>query len=728
MLTLPSAMNGSVTGVLHGLCALVFLALSGLVAVRGRSSRTGRLLAATSLATALWAASVAILGGFDRLSGILESVRVAAWAFFAAHMLRGVMKEQRNLPRWILAVPISGLLLTTLALEAPDIVGLGEAWMAEIGWIAQIDRVVRILLAISGVLLLENLYRNAAPESRWHINLLTIGIGAIFVYDTVLYADAALFHRVSPTLFDARAPVNMLAAPLIALAVARNLRWLVDIRISRNVIFHSSTLFISGMFLLAIGVAGEVLRDIGVTWGPVIEITLVFGAVVFVIVVFTSGRARSELRVFLARNFLRSRYDYRKVWLDFIGTLSNPSFAGEQLQARVIRAVADIVDSPAGNLWLRDGEDTSFIPVATWHLPREHAPVASEFAAAFRDGQWIVELTRSAEIVVPEVLARTPRAWLVVPLSHLGRLIGFILLTGPRAAIALNWENYDLLRIAARQAASYLAEEQSARALVEARQLQAYGQRFAFVVHDIKNLVSQLSLVISNGEVHADDPEFQRDVLETVRHSVASMNKLLAQLRANRDAEAAESVAPAIVVAELLESWRPKRPVEISFHKDAGAGLVRIGRDQLDSAIRHLLDNAVDVSPAGGEVMIEVRHAEGKIIIDVGDKGGGMPADFIAEQLFQPFRSTKAEGYGIGAYQTRELIRAARGDLLVISQPGKGTTMRIVLPLESAAVESGAEESGAEESGAAAPLPSRASGREGGKAGRRAAAAVLTGE
>jgi putative PEP-CTERM system histidine kinase len=291
--------------------------------------------------------------------------------------------------------------------------------------------------------------------------------------------------------------------------------------------------------------------------------------------------------------------------------------------------------------------------------------------------------------VIPDVLAGTPRAWLAVPLGHLGRLIGFIVLTEPRAAIALNWENYDLLRIVARQAASYLAEEQSARALVEARQIQAYSQRFAFVVHDIKNLVSQLSMVVSNGERHADDPEFQRDVLETVRHSVGSMNKLLAQLRANRDAEPAESVVPAVVVAELLQAWRPKRRVEISFHAGDGAARVRIGRDQLDSALRHLLDNAVEVSSLGGEVAVEVREAEGKIIIDVTDRGGGMPPEFVSEQLFQPFRSTKAEGYGIGAYQTRELIRAAHGDLLVLSTPGMGTTMRIVLPPDAQSLPGG---------------------------------------
>jgi putative PEP-CTERM system histidine kinase len=670
----------------HGVCAAAYLALGIFVLLRARSSRTGWFLAAASFSTALWAAAVAVAGGADGAGAVLETIRAGAWAIMIAHLLRGVIGERRDLPRWLLAAPIGALILVGIALQMPILLGAWDLWLANIGWLSQSDRVVRILLAILGVLLVENLYRNASRESRWHINLLTIGVGALFVYDIVLYADASLFKRVSSALFIARAPVDTLAAPLIALAVGRNRRWLTDIRLSRNVILHSSTVLISGAFLVAIGAAGEILRDIGVTWGPVLEITLVFGAVVMVAVVFTSGRARSQLRVFLVQNFFTYRYDYRKVWMSFIDTLSNPSFSGEQLRVRVIRAVADTVDSPAGSLWLRDGDDTAFGQVATWNLPRDGTPVEAEFAAAFREGQWIVALAGDGAADLPGPLARTQRAWLAVPIGHLGRLLGFVLLTEPRAALNLNWENYQLLRIVGRQVASYLAEEQAARALVEARQLQAYGQRFAFVVHDIKNLVSQLSLVVSNGELHAEDPEFQRDVLETVRHSVQSMNKLLAQLRANRDAEPVETSVPAVVVREALQAWRPKKPLDIQFHADDKAERVRIGRDSLDSALRHLLDNAVEVSAPGARIDIDVRHAADKVIIDIADQGAGMQADFIANHLFQPFRSTKSDGYGIGAYQTRELIRAAHGDLLVLSEPGKGTTMRIVLPIDPASI------------------------------------------
>ena len=409
--------------VLHWIAAGVFLALSIFVGIRGRVSRTGRFMFAACFATALWAASVAYEGGFGRVSSILETARIAAWALFTAHLLRGVMKDRRNLPRWILAGPIVALVVTTFALEAPEVFPVGEDWLSQISWLAQTDRVVRILLAVSGFLLLENLYRNALPESRWHINLLTIGIGLTFIYEILLYADAALFHSVSPALFVARPLIGILTAPLLALAVARNRRWLVDIRVSRNVIFHSSTLMVSGVFLLAIGVAGEVLRNIGVTWGPVLEITLIFGALIFVAVAFTSGRIRSQVRVIPGSRifFDRAMTIARSGWVSS-ALCPNPSFAGEQLQVRVIRAVADTVDSPAGSLWPRDGEDTAFSPVASWNLPRDGSPVDPGFARAFREGQWIVEFAKPDDaVLVPGELASIQRAWLAVPLSHLGR-------------------------------------------------------------------------------------------------------------------------------------------------------------------------------------------------------------------------------------------------------------------------------------------------------------------
>ena len=124
------------------------------------------------------------------------------------------------------------------------------------------------------------------------------------------------------------------------------------------------------------------------------------------------------------------------------------------------------------------------------------------------------------------------RAWLIVPLVHHERLFGIMMLGRSRSAREVNWEDYDILKTVGRQAASYLAQEETSKALAEARQFEAFNKRFAFVVHDIKNLVSQLSLILSNAARHRANKAFQDDMIETVRQSVEKMNRMLKQLHA----------------------------------------------------------------------------------------------------------------------------------------------------------------------------------------------------
>ena len=89
----------------------------------------------------------------------------------------------------------------------------------------------------------------------------------------------------------------------------------------------------------------------------------------------------------------------------------------------------------------------------------------------------------------------------------------------------------DLLKTAARQAATFLGQMQATEALLEARKFDAFNRMSAFVVHDLKNIVAQLSLMLKNAERHRDNPEFQKDMLMTVEHSVDRMKQLMMQLR-----------------------------------------------------------------------------------------------------------------------------------------------------------------------------------------------------
>ena len=112
--------------------------------------------------------------------------------------------------------------------------------------------------------------------------------------------------------------------------------------------------------------------------------------------------------------------------------------------------------------------------------------------------------------------------------------------------------------------------------------------------------------------------------------------------------------------------------------------------DQIEQLFLHLIQNAIDASSADAPIRVVATNTGNEVIVRIEDKGKGMSARFIRNELFQPFRSTKPGGFGIGAYEAREIARAHGGRLEVISREGVGTTFTVVLPLWIGVVSSAA--------------------------------------
>jgi putative PEP-CTERM system histidine kinase len=307
-------------------------------------------------------------------------------------------------------------------------------------------------------------------------------------------------------------------------------------------------------------------------------------------------------------------------------------------------------------------------------IPPEHPAVL-----AMRGGEWIVVLDRlPSEVAKLPPLPQLGRTWLAVPLLHHAQLIGVVVLGPPRIPFRLDQEVFDLLRIVGRQVATYIAEQRATQTMLQTRHLHDYSKRFAFVAHDIKNLSSQLALLLRNAEHHIANPEFQKDMLETVSASVQKITVLLRRLEAPEADRAPAALTPVPRLEALIATYRRVRKADLSIEHDGSTATLAMSPDAFDTMVTHLLNNAVEAS-AGLPVRIQVRHEVSRVVIDIVDSGPGMSPEFIRDHLFTPFSTQKAGGSGIGAFQARELLREAGGDLVVISGKGLGTTMRVVL-------------------------------------------------
>jgi putative PEP-CTERM system histidine kinase len=547
-----------------------------------------------------------------------------------------------------------------------------------------------LAMAVVGLVLIEQLYRNSSEADLWSTKYLCIGLGLVFLYDFFMYAEALLFKQLDALIWQSRGLVVALAAPLIAVSIARNKNWEVELHVSRDVVFHSFTLLASGVYLVLMSVVGYFIRYMGGTWGGVFQLTFLAAGFLGLVVLFMSGTVRSKVRVGLSKHFFSYQYDYRKEWLEFTELLAG---AGENLPAKVIEAIATLVNSDGGLLWVRsDTGGFKFAEHFDMRVPGSGINHAALVSWLEHSG-WVIDLKEwqsdpdayQGLSPDPDLLA-IPRAWLVIPLMLGQQLEGFVLLRESEHVAQLDWEHRDLLKVAGRQAASYLAQHESNKALVAARQFEAFNRLSAYVVHDLKNILAQQSLIVSNAEKHRDNPAFIDDVLATVSNSVARMTRLMDQMRSGMRADQIVELNLGELLADCVSSRRGVNPIPALSTRTSGTVLVSADREQLHTVFCHLIQNAQEATPTDGEVTLTLTVTDRCAEVEVKDNGSGMDADFVATRLFKPFDSTKGlTGMGIGAFESREYIRSLGGEISVESELGAGSLFRVVIPCELAA-------------------------------------------
>jgi len=665
-----------------GFGACAFLVLITLMVVRRRPQGFGLGILAACLVTLLWSVAAALQTWWGpEVARVLEGACYAGWLLTGATVLAAARTSSQARTAGTLIIPVSAAAIGIAGIANDSYLALFHP-----GALLTSSQILdRIVISVCGILLVENLFRNTTAGRRWHVVPFCIALGALFAYNLFLYCTAVALKGLDPSLLAGQGIILALCVPLLLLTMARNPEWDIDVHVSRRAVFHGVTLTATGLFLLVAAAAASVLGRISGQWATVVELALFCGSVVLLLTVLSTESIRSRLRRIIAENFFSMRYDYRTEWLRSISTLSS-SHAQEPLSSRAIRAIADVVDSPGGALWLQDaGGNYAITHQLNMSLsPGAIEPGSGSFVGGFNDGTQIQEISRkpvslAATAGVP-IWARGTPAWLAVPLVRQARMIGFVVLSRPRASGVLNWESSELLLTIGQQVAGYLTEESATRTLLESRSLIDYSKNFAFVIHDVKNVAGQLALMIANFPKYGEQAEFRSDVLRGMEGSVKKLRDLINRLRPDAvSAEQSENVDPAKIIRDVVREFDGSE-VEVLAEIVASERLVRISPSVLKTILVHLVRNAVEASERGSAVVVGLSCENGSACIDVIDRGCGMNADFVRDSLFAPLLSTKPGGHGIGAYQARELVRAAGGDLAVTTMLGGGTTIRIILP------------------------------------------------
>ena len=373
--------------------AILFLVLT-LVLLTGQQGRSRKnALKFASIVSTVWLGFTAVTIYYEAafFSYLVEPVRSFSWLLFLGFVLVSSITDTRLADtRFRKAAIIAAsytVLLTTMVLYR---IFAGAGSINYLGF--DLLYAGFLLTSIVGLVLVEQIMRNAHIESRRAVKYLCIGLGVIFVYDFYLYSNALLFQGLDVNAWEARGFVNGMAVPVLAIAIARDPRLSLDIFVSRRMVLHTTALLATGIYLLAMGVGGYYIRTKGGEWGTVVQVIFLFGAGLVLMVLFFSGRVRASLRVFINKHFFHYKYDYRDEWLRFIQTLSSGQ-PDDRLRERAIHSIAEIIDSPGGILWMR--QMNRFVPVASWQMPvSSHDVVASDhpliqFMAA---REWLIDI------------------------------------------------------------------------------------------------------------------------------------------------------------------------------------------------------------------------------------------------------------------------------------------------------------------------------------------------
>jgi putative PEP-CTERM system histidine kinase len=621
------------------------------------------------------------------------------WLVFSLTFARGHHRE--FLKRWWPVVVLITVPPVTLAVWQREVWIIDSLWTTQTGhWSFPVNftgKVLFGLLVVGGVLIITNLewtFRAAVGTARWKIKYAVLGFALLFGVRIYSSSQVILYSANNVTLIVLNSLALILASLLLGVWAYRSRLAHVDLYPSSTVLHKSFTVILAGAYLVVVGVLARVVAAFGGDESFPLKALFILVTLVGLGMLCLSDRARHRTTRFVNRHFKRPSYDYRNVWSAFTrrtaAVLDKPEYA--RTAAKVI---SETFEALSVTVWLAEPSRGQLLPVASSSLESgtaDLAPLSDKvLAGVMREagdppralnldqarGDWCRHLKSANPAFFPKAGHRY-----CLPLVSGGEAVGLLVLGDRVGGLPFSPEDLELLKCLGDQIAAGARNLTLSERLVAAKELEAFQAMSAFLVHDLKNTASALGLTLRNLPAHFENPAFREDALRTVGKSVGRVNELIDRLTALRQ-RMEINASPADlnqVISATLGSAPDLSRVPI-VRQLQPLPLVPLDSRQFESVILNLVFNARDAAGNSGEIRIETNREQDWATMAVSDTGCGMSSEFISQSLFRPFKTTKKNGLGIGMFHVKTIIEAHRGRIAVHSEPGKGTTFRIWLPL-----------------------------------------------
>jgi putative PEP-CTERM system histidine kinase len=694
--------------ILPFIAAAFSIGLAVLVISQDRRSFVHRIFAAGMVLLALEAAAVGVglrnshfgkMIYWQHIGLVMTSVLPGVWLLFALSYARANYKEVLLRWRWVsLAVFVVPLALSTFFVKSFFI---GEpVWDSSLVWLIRLGRpgyVFHFCLLVSAVLILMNLERTlrvSVGHMRWQLKYMVLGVGAIFGVRIYTVSQTMLFQSLNTGLLLVNAGVLLIADALILRSVLRAGSFKLDLVPSHSFLYRSFTVIIAGIYLLTVGVLAKLIRYLDVASSLYLNAFLVFLALLGLSIILLSDRFRRRLKRFVGIHLKKSKYDYQKEWTDF--TQATTSLMEiRDLCTAIVKKLSNTFEALCVSLWLvNETEEYLLLGASTVLTDTQAKGIESlkregkELIRAMREKQTAVDLIDSKENGAGDFEKMNPdflkeaRIRYCAPITASGRFIGLLTLDERVAHEPFTLADFGLLKTIADQTASMLLTLQLSEHLREVKEAEAFQTVYAFMMHDLKNLASSLSLTIQGLPVHFENPDFRQDALKIMQQGVTRINRMCNQLSGLSkkielnpvEADLNDLVKNSVYClngdskVKLLTDLQPLPPL-------------RVDADQIQKVMTNLILNANEAVGNEGEIRVTTEERNGWAIFSVSDTGCGMSREFVEHSLFRPFKTTKKQGIGIGLYQSKMIVEAHKGKIEVETEEGRGSTFKVFLPL-----------------------------------------------